>query len=185
MKTLIRAIAAALASIPRYIKVWCARARDFLLECLPAAPNSGGLTTAAGLEAEDAVDEIRQAREERKLFKESCADIVLRWAAAVVSGGAPPDVSKADPILVEWLADLEVSACRRILRCEHKGLIERHLKPRYDSDHLEGVPSLGGCRPYSAPPVGYGSKAENAAAVVFVEELWDGILNGVEEDEYA
>lgn len=177
MKALFLAIARALASIPKMVQVWCAKARDFVLELLPAAPAGGGLTTSAGLEAEEAVNEVRDAREEAKLFKMTPARTALAWAAAVVSNCAPPDVSDQDPVFVEWLADLEPSACRRLLRCQSEQLIERHLKPRYDSDHLEGVPSFGGCRPHTAPPVGYGSKAENAAAVRFSNQFYDELLS--------
>lgn len=180
MKKLLLTIARALASIPRYVRTWCARTRDFILECLPAAPANGWLTTSAGMEAEEAVNEVQEAREEARLFKMTRARIALAWAAAVVSNSAPPDVTGEDVIFQEWLADLEPSACRRLLRCQTEQQIERHLKPRYDSDHLEGVPSFGGCRPHTAPPVGYGSKSENAAAVRFNNSLCDELLSDLE-----
>lgn len=177
MKRIVLAIAAALASIPRYVRTWCARARDFVLELLPAAPGNGGLTTSAGMEAEDAVNEVQEAREEARLFKMTRARIALAWAAAVVSNSTPPDVADQDIVFQEWLADLEPSACRKLLRCSSEQMIERHLKPRFDSDHLGGVPSYGGCRPHTAPPVGYGSKAENAVAIRFSKNFYDELLS--------
>jgi hypothetical protein len=104
----------------------------------------------------------------------------------VISGSPPPDVSECDPLMVEWLADLETSACRALLRCESKRVIERHLAAKYDSDHIAGVPSYGVERPYTAPAVGYGSKRGNADAIKIAEGVWDDILSGFNlEDEYA
>lgn len=152
MKKLILAIAAALAAIPRRIVRWCGKAKDFIVECLPSG-GGGDLTTAAGLEADEAV-ELAQAREERDVMKpksesESNVSTVLRYAAAVVTGSRVPDI--ADDDLRRWLADLTPEGARRLFKAT-PSQIAQHLRPRCPQDHLEGVPSVGS-RPMSAAPV--------------------------------
>lgn len=176
MKKILIAIARALAAVPKYTLIWCARAGNFVLSMIPSAQP---VTTAAGEEADDALMEIRQAREEAQLFKPKKADAVIRYAAAVVHGSAPPDVSHLSEGLQFWLEDLEVSACRRILKCTMRQ-IEQHLDPRCASDHLAGVPSFGD-RPEKAGPVGYGSKRGNAQAIKLVDDIFAEMLDDPEE----
>jgi|UPI00082A1EBB hypothetical protein len=88
MKKFLAALAAALASIPVMVRVWCEKTRDFVLACLPSS-GGGELTTAAGIEADEAV-ELAQAREEQAIMApkseaESQVQTVLRYAAAVVT----------------------------------------------------------------------------------------------------
>lgn len=176
MKRLLLALAAALASIPRMVRTWCEKTRDFILECLPAAPAAGGPTTAAGEEAEEAV-EMAEAREERKAMQpksdaETQVQTVLRYAAAVVTGSRVPDV--ADDDMRRWLADLTAEGARRIFKAT-PGQIAAHLRPRCPQDHLEGVPSVG-ARPMAAAAVRDGSKIYLAAlaAIPKVEMTADG-----------
>lgn len=176
MKNILIAIAKALAAIPRYTLICCARTGDFLLSMIPSPQP---VITAAGAEAEEAL-EIAQAREEGEMFKPKRSDIVLRYAAAVVSGSTPPDLDGEFDALVYWLEDLEPSACRRILQADMRR-IERHLNPKSAADHLAGVPSWGGERPERAAPVGHGSKRENAAAVAMVDGIFADLLSDAEE----
>lgn len=163
MKRFLIALAAALASIPKMVRVWCERTRDFVLACIPSSGGGGELTTSAGIEADEAV-EIAQAREERDVMKpksesESSVQTVLRYAAAVVTGSRVPDV--ADDDLRRWLADVTPEGARRLFKAT-PGQIAAHLKPRCPGDHLEGVPSIGS-RPMSAAPVLDGSRMWLAA----------------------
>ena len=175
MKRFLRALAEALRSIPVMVRQWCERTRDFVLACLPA-PSGGDLTTAAGLEADEAL-ELAQAREEKALMQpksesESAVQTVLRYAAAVVTGSRVPDV--ADDDLRRWLADLTPEGARRLFKAT-PGQIARHLRPQCPGDHLEGVPSVG-ARPMSAAPVLDGSRIWLAAlaAVPKVQMSPDG-----------
>lgn len=175
MKRFLIALAAALASIPRMVRVWCERTRDFVLACLPSS-GGGELTTSAGIEADEAV-ELAQAREEREIMQpktetESQVQTVLRYAAAVVTGSRVPDVQDDD--LRRWLSDLTPQGARRIFKAT-PGQIAAHLKPRCPQDHLEGVPSIGS-RPLSAAPILDGSRIWLAAlaAVPKVEMSEDG-----------
>lgn len=175
MKQLLITIARVLASIPRRIVRWCGKARDFIVECLPA-PSGGELTTSAGLEADEAL-ELAQAREEREIMapkseSESQVQTVLRYAAAVVTGSRVPDVQDDD--LRRWLSDLTPEGARRIFKAT-PSQIAAHLRPRCPGDHLEGVPSIGS-RPMSAAPVLDGSRMWLAAlaAVPKVEMSEDG-----------
>lgn len=163
MKKFLRALAQALASIPRMVRTWCATTRDFVLACLPGPSGGGDLTTAAGIEADEAV-ELAQAREEREIMQprsetESQVQTVLRYAAAVVTGSRVPDVQDDD--LRRWLADITPEGARRIFKAT-PSQIASHLRPRCPGDHLEGVPSVG-ARPMAAAPVRDGSRMYNAA----------------------
>lgn len=176
MRKFLAALAEALASIPKMVRVWCATARDFVLACIPSTGGGGDLTTAAGIEADEAL-ELAQAREEQAIMApkseaESAVQTVLRYAAAVVTGSRVPDVQDDD--LRRWLADLTPEGARRIFKAT-PGQIARHLRPQCPGDHLEGVPSIG-ARPMSAAPVGDGSKMwlEALAAVPKVEMGDDG-----------
>lgn len=162
MKKFLRALAEALRSIPIMVRTWCERTRDFVLACLPA-PSGGDLTTAAGIEADEAL-ELAEARQEQEIMKpkseaESAVQTVLRYAAAVVTGSRVPDV--ADDDMRRWLADLTPEGARRLFKAT-PGQIARHLRPQCPADHLEGVPSIGS-RPMSAAPVLDGSRMYLAA----------------------
>lgn len=162
MRKFLRALAEALASIPKMVRVWCERTRDFVLACLPSS-GGGEITTSAGLEADEAV-ELAQAREEREIMQpksesEGQVQTVLRYAAAVVTGSRVPDV--ADDDLRRWLSDITPEGARRLFKAT-PGQIAAHLTPRCPQDHLEGVPSVGS-RPMSAPPVLDGSRIWLAA----------------------
>jgi len=174
MKKVLIAIARALAAVPRYALVWCARAGDFVLSMIPGT-GAGPVTTAAGEEADDALMEIRQAREEARMMKPTKAHLTLTWAAAVVSGTTPPDVSREGDAFQMWLADLEPCACRALLRCS-MGQVEAHLDAKRTGDHIAGVPSYGD-RPDAAAPVGRGSKRGNEASVVFVDRMFAELLS--------
>lgn len=175
MRRFLRALAAALAAIPRIVVRWCDRCRAFITECLPGATAGSGLTTVAGDEADDALRELHEAREEQGLFQMTPARAALQYAAAVVHGSAPPDISELPPGFQCWLEDLEPCACRKLLRCQMQQ-IERHISPRCGGDHLFGVPSYGD-RPERAAPVGHGSKRQNAAAMAQVQGIFDDLLN--------
>lgn len=184
MKQLLITIARVLASIPRRIVRWCGKARDFIVECLPA-PSGGELTTSAGIEADEAL-ELAEARQEQAIMApkseaESQVQTVLRYAAAVVTGSRVPDV--ADDDLRRWLSDLTPEGARRLFKAT-PSQIASHLRPRCPQDHLEGVPSLGS-RPMSAPPVLDGSRMWLAAlaAVPKVEIDEDGEFYVPDEDQ--
>lgn len=179
MRRFIRALAAALAAIPRILIRWCDRCRAFIAECLPGATAESGLTTAAGDEADDGLRELREAREEQGLFQMTPAKTALQYAAAVVHGSTPPDISGLPPGFQCWLEDLELSACRKLIRCKMQE-IERHIAPRCAGDHLFGVPSYGD-RPERAAPVGHGSKRQNNAAMAQVQGIFDDLLNDPDE----
>ncbi|MFC5394523.1 hypothetical protein [Bosea vestrisii] len=174
MKKILIAIARALAAVPKYTLIWCARAGDFVLSMIPSAQP---VTTAAGEEANEAV-ELDQVREERKMARPlSQAHIALAYAAALVTGSRPPRLDGQPDGFVRWLEDLTAAGARRLFKASI-GQIEAHLSPRRPEDHLEGVPSIG-ARPATAAAVGRGSRRENEASVRMVGE----ILNGVVLDE--
>jgi hypothetical protein len=174
-RSIFRAIAAALAALPKFVVTVCRTTGRFIAELIPS---SALMTTSAGLEADDLLQEIRQAAQEAELFKMDRPRVLLAWAAAVAHGYAPPDVSRESEAFQGWLADLDESACRKIMKCTMKE-IERHMAPRGPGDHLFGVPSWGD-RPEKAAPVGHGSHSTNAKAVQQATAAWDDILNGLE-----
>lgn len=157
MKSVLRAIARALASIPRMAWTVCRYTGAMVLSLIPQpAP----MTTAAGAEADEAV-EAAQARQEKPVAPApseaaSQAKIALTYAAALMTGSRPPDLSGQTDSFKRWLADLTPEGAKRLFKVS-LGQIERHLNPRCPGDHLEGVPSIG-IRPMSAAPIGDGSK---------------------------
>lgn len=164
MKRILKAIARALLAVPVLAWTVCtATGRLILSAILPPQP---AMTTAAGAEADHAV-EVAQARAERKAAAPvsdtaAQARIALTYAAAIVTGSRPPDVSTQPDAFRRWLADLTPEGAKRLFKTTVPA-IERHLNPKRPEDHLAGVPSIG-IRPDAAAPVGDGSK-------MFVEAL--------------
>lgn len=158
MKRILKAIARALIAIPVLTWTVCAATGKAILSMvLPPQPQ---LTTAAGEEA-DAMIEAAEARTSRPVVERAPeaaaqAKVALTFAAALVTGSRPPDLSGQPDSFRRWLADLTPEGARRLFKVS-LGQIERHLNPRAPSDHLEGVPSIG-VRPMSAAPIGDGSK---------------------------
>lgn len=158
MKSVLRAIARALASIPRMAWTVCKYTGAMVLSLIPQP--AAAMTTAAGDEADEAIQAAR-ARQEKPAAPApseaaSQAKLALTYAAAIVTGSRPPDVSAQPESFKAWLADLTPEGARRLFKCS-MGQIERHIAPRCPGDHLDGVPSIG-IRPMSAAPVRDGSK---------------------------
>jgi hypothetical protein len=158
MKRSLKAIARALIAIPVLTWTVCAATGRMLLSAvLPPQPQ---MTTAAGEQADVAI-EAAQARPMRSVAETAPeaaaqAKLALTFAAALVTGSRPPDLSGQPDSFRHWLADLTPEGARRLFKVS-VGQIERHLNPRAPGDHLEGVPSIG-VRPLSAAPVIDGSK---------------------------
>lgn len=157
MKSVLRAIARTLASIPRLAWRVCQYTGAMVLSLIPQPAQ---MTTEAGAEADEAI-EAAQARTEKPVAPAptetaSQAKIALTYAAAIVTGSRPPDVSAQPDSFKAWLADLTPEGAKRLFKCS-MGQIERHISPRCPGDHLDGVPSIGS-RPMSAAPVRDGSK---------------------------
>lgn len=162
MKSILKAIGRALASIPRLAWRVCQYTGAMILSIIPQPAQ---MTTAAGDEADEAV-EMAQARQEKKAAPAptepaSQAKLALTYAAACVTGSQPPNLEGQPEAFVRWLEDLSNEGVRRLFKCS-LGQIERHLAPRCPQDHLEGLASIG-ARPSAAPPVGKGSMKQNAA----------------------
>lgn len=178
MKNVLRAIARALASIPRLAWRVCQYTGAMVLSLIPQpAP----MTTAAGAEADEAVEaaQTAQARQEKVAAPApteaaSQAKLALTYAAALVTGSRPPDLSAQPQSFRAWLADLTPEGAKRLFKVS-LGQIERHISPRCPGDHLAGVPSIGS-RPMSAAPIGDGSKRymEALASVPKPEMCSDG-----------
>ena len=176
MKRILKAIARALLAAPILAWTVCAATGRMILSAiLPPQPQ---LTTAAGEEADEAI-EVAQAREESKAAApkdeiSAQARIALTYAAAVVGGLKAPDVSGQPGSFQRWLADLTPAGAKRLFRYTLPA-IEKHLSPRRPEDHLAGIPSIG-IRPMSAAPVGDGSKMylEALASVAKPEMCSDG-----------
>lgn len=157
MKNVLRAIARALAAIPKFAWTVCRYTGAMVLSLIPQPAQ---MTTAAGEEADVAV-EAAQARQEKPAAPApteaaSQAKIALTYAAALVTGSRPPDLSGQTDNFKSMLADLTPEGARRLFKVS-LGRIERHLNPKCPQDHLEGVPSIG-IRPMSAAPIGDGSR---------------------------
>lgn len=178
MKRFLKAIAKALLAMPVLAWTVCAATGRLILSAiLPPQPQA--MTTEAGAAADEAV-EIAQARAERKAAEPvsdvaAQARIALTYAAAIVTGSRPPDVSTQPDSFKRWLADLTPEGARRLFKAPSIGHIERHLNPKRPEDHLAGVPSIG-IRPDAAAPVGDGSKMymEALATVARPEMCSDG-----------
>lgn len=175
MRKLLKIIAAALLAVPVLAWKTCAATGRLILEAI-APPAPAGMTTAAGEEADEAV-ELAQARAERHTMRprseaETQVNTVLRYAAAVISGSRMPVVEDDD--LRRWLADLTPAGIKRLFKAT-PSQIARHLKPQCPADHLDGVPSLY-ARPLAAAPVRDGSKSalEALAAAPKPEVCADG-----------
>ena len=174
MKKLLRLIAAALLAVPVLAWRTCAATGRLILQAI--APPQPQMTTSAGEQADAAV-EIAQARQERlamqpKSESETNVQMVLRYAAASISGSRMPVVENDD--LRRWLADLTPAGIRRLMKAT-PAQIAAHLRPQCPGDHLDGIPSLY-ARPMSAAPVRDGSKSalEALAAAPKVEMCLDG-----------
>lgn len=175
MKSVLRAIARALASIPRFAWTVCRYTGAMILSIIPQPAQ---MTTAAGDEADEAI-EAAQARQEKPAAPApneaaSQAKLALTYAAALVTGSRPPDLSAQPDSFKAWLADLTPEGARRLFKVS-VAQIERHIAPRCPGDHLAGVPSIG-IRPLSAAPIGDGSKLylEALAKTPKVEMTSDG-----------
>lgn len=156
MKSVLRAIARALASIPRMAWTVCRYTGAMVLSLIPqpAAP----ATTEAGAEADEAI-EAAQARQEKpaaaaKASEKPQAEIAYTYALAMVTGCRPPSLDGQPAAFVRWLEDLTHAGAKTLIKSPIP-VIERHLAPRCPGDHLAGVPSIG-ARP-AAAPVGEGS----------------------------
>lgn len=175
MESILKAIGRALAAIPRMAWTVCKYTGAMILSIIPQpAP----MTTEAGNEADEAV-EAAQARQEKPAAPApseaaSQAKLALTYAAAIVTGSRPPDLSAQPDSFKAWLADLTPGGARRLFKVS-LGQIERHISPRCPGDHLAGVPSIGS-RPMSAAPIGDGSKRymEALASVPKPEMCSDG-----------
>lgn len=161
MKRILKAIAKALIAIPVLTWTVCAATGRMLLSAiLPPQPQ---MTTEAGAEADEAIEAAREAKPAAAAASEagSQAKLALTYAAAMVTGSRPPDVSGQPDSFRRWLADLTPEGAKRLFKVS-VGQIEKHLNPRCPQDHLEGVPSIG-VRPMSAASVIDGSKMYNEA----------------------
>ncbi len=163
MKRVLKAIARALLAIPVLTWTVCAATGRMILSAV--LPPQAQMTTAAGEEADEAIEaaQARTARPVTEAAPEAAAQakLALTYAAAVVTGSRPPDVSAQPESFKRWLADLTPEGAKRLFKVS-LGQIERHLNPRAPHDHLEGLPSIG-VRPMSAAPVIDGSKMYNEA----------------------
>ena len=157
MKSVLRAIARALLAVPVLAWTVCAATGRMVLSAvLPAQPQ---MTTAAGEEADEAVN-AAQAKQEKpasapKAAQKSQAEIAYTYALAMVTGCRPPSLDGQPPAVVRGLVDLTHARARTLIKSPVPA-IERHLSPRCPADHLAGVPSIG-ARPAAAAPVGEGS----------------------------
>lgn len=182
MKRVLLAIARALAAIPKMAWTVCTKTGQMILSLIPAP--AGPVTTAAGGEADEAL-EMAQARQEQAEMapkSQSQAHIALAYAATLVAGGSPPNLVGQPPAFVRWLEDLTASAARRLFKAS-VAQIEAHLDPKCVKDHLEGVPSIG-ARPTSAAAVGLGSHKGNLAHAKIVDDILAEVVFD-EEDEAA
>lgn len=178
LRTIARAIAAALAALPKMIVTVCRTTGRLLVSLIPS---SAPPTTSAGLEADDLLMEVRQSREEDEaLFKPTLAKTVYQYAAAVVANCTPPDISHLPLETQHWLEALEPAACRRLFHCT-EAQIERHLAPQASGDHLEGIPSAAAWPPRKTPVLN-GSKSANAEGERFVEGFWSDLLNNLRDE---
>lgn len=157
MKSVLRAIARALASIPRLAWRVCQYTGAMVLSLIPQpAP----MTTEAGAEADEAI-EAAQAKQEKpatvapKAAAKTQAEIAYTYALALVTGCRPPSLDGRPASFVRWLEDLTHAGAKTLIKSPIPA-IDQHLSPRCPADHLAGVPSIG-ARPAAAAPVGAGS----------------------------
>ncbi len=160
MKRVLKAIARALLAVPVLAWTVCAATgRTILSAILPPQPQ---MTTAAGEEADEAV-EAAQAKQEKptaaaKASEKPQAEIAYTYALAMVTGCRPPSLDGQPPAFVRWLEDLTHAGARTLIKAPIPA-IEQHLSPRCPGDHLAGVSSIG-ARPAAAAPVGAGSQRQ-------------------------
>ena len=157
MKNVLRAIARALASIPRFAWTVCKYTGAMVLSLIPqpAAP----MTTEAGAEADEGI-QAAQAKQEKpaaapKAAAKTQAEVAYTYALAMVTGCRPPSLDGQPAAFVRWLEDLTHAGAKALIKSPIPA-IEQHLSPRCPGDHLAGVPSIG-ARPAAAAPVGEGS----------------------------
>ena len=155
MKSVLRAIARALASIPRLAWRVCQYTGAMVLSLIPqpAAP----MTTEAGAEADEAVEAARETKPTTapKAAAKTQAEVAYTYALAMVTGCRPPSLDGQPASFVRWLEDLTHAGAKTLIKSPIPA-IEQHLSPRCPGDHLAGVPSVG-ARPAAAAPVGEGS----------------------------
>jgi len=159
MKSILKAIGRALASIPRMAWTVCKYTGAMILSIIPQPAQ---MTTEAGAEADEAV-EAAEARTEKpaataKVAQKSQAEIAYTYALAIVTGCRPPSLDGQPAAFVRWLEDLTHAGARTLIKAPIPA-IEQHLSPRCPGDHLAGVPSIG-ARPAAAAPVGAGSQRQ-------------------------
>lgn len=160
MKSVLKAIVRALASIPRLAWRVCQYTGAMVLSLIPQPAQ---MTTAAGEEADEAIEaaQTAQARQEKpataapKAAQKTQAEVAYTYALSMVTGCRPPSLDGQPPAFVRWLEDLTHAGAKTLIKAPIPA-IEQHLSPRCPGDHLAGVPSIG-ARPAAAAPVGAGS----------------------------
>lgn len=157
MKRILKAIARALLAVPRMAWTVCRYTGAMILSIIPQPQP---MTTAAGNEADEAI-EAAQASQEKpataapKAAQKTQAEVAYTYALSMVTGCRPPSLDGQPAAFVRWLEDLTHAGARTLIKAPIP-TIERHLSPRCPGDHLAGVPSIG-ARPAAAAPVGEGS----------------------------
>ena len=159
MKRVLKAIARALLAIPVLTWTVCAATGKMILSAiLPPQPQ---MTTAAGEEADDAIEAAQAAMTSpaaKATSATSQAEIAYTYAIAMITGSRPPSLEGQPAAFVSMLDDLTHAGARALIKSSIPA-IERPLSPRCPADHLAGVPSIG-ARPMSAAPVGAGSQKQ-------------------------
>lgn len=158
MKRILKAIGRALLAIPVLTWTFCAATGKAILSAV--LPPHQQMTTAAGEEADKAIEAARESKPAAaaKTESNSQAEIAYTYAIAMITGSRPPSLDGQPTAFVTWLDDLTHEGARALVKTSIPA-IERHLSPRCPADHLAGVASIG-ARPLAAAPVGEGSQRQ-------------------------